>query len=166
MDYYSIFNVSINASIEEIKNAYRNNKNKITKEAYKILKYKRNEYDKMLLEHYRSKVIQQESKDKIDLNNNVFNLPNMIGSMFGNDFSNMLNSGDKSGKFMSKQIISTTSLGKDGKYITNRSTRTKDNRGTNENHEQIQVDRDGNKIITNDGINLFKKNKLKIPRLL
>lgn len=166
MDYYSILNVGVNSSIDEIKNAYKNNKNNKTKKAYKVLKLYRNEYDKMLLEFYRNKFIQKETSKKIITNSNDFNFPNMIESIFKSDIPSMLSLSNNSGKFMSKEIIATTRLGKDGKYVTNRSIRTKDNKGTNENHEQIQVDRDGNKIITNDGINLFKKNKLKIPKLL
>ena len=170
MDYYSILNISNDATIDEIRNAYKRNKNLKTKKAYKTLKHNREEYDKLLLKYYREKSLNNNNSYKKEsiFPKDRLNFSTLFGNIFNNELPNMMNQlNNKDGNFFSKEIISTTTLDKDGKYVTNRSIRTKDKKGTNENHERIQIDKDGNKIITNDGKNLFKsKNKFKIQKLL
>jgi len=155
MDYYSILNVKLTATRDEIKNAYKNNKNSKTKEAYKVLKDKdlRDQYNLKLLEYYRNK--NNTNLFGNNLFQNFLKFPNNI-------FNNLENDLSKNSK--SYAVISTTT-GKNGKYVTSQSTRVNDGKTTKISNKTIEVDKYGNKVIKDEGDNLFKK-KIKINNLL
>ena len=153
MDYYTILKVNSDATIEELKNAYLNNKNKRAKYDLKLLKYYRELFNK------KENLINEPLMNFNSIFQNMLNSPNELNNKF---MKNILN--DKNTKKKSYAMISSTT-GKNGEYVTKQSTRVFDGKNTKQENKTIKIDKDGNKIIQSNGDNLFKT-KIKISNLL
>ena len=164
MDFYNILNIPIDASKDDIKLAFsKSKKQELEKKAYSILKHTktRYEYDKKLLQYYRSKVNKNKSKNKLmkvpipnffnDDFNEIFKPTNFMKS-----FNNMMINMPKDSKTYSHSVISSTKLGEDGNYVTQQSVRTNKNGERSTNNKTIKYDKEGNKTVVESGPDLFK----------